>query len=193
MKWIGFYDYTVILTYIGLISGIMGMKCAFAGNLAAAIGCLVFSGICDMFDGAIARTKKNRTADEKNFGIQIDSLCDVICFGVFPAVYLYFSGMDTLFGVAILAIYVLCAVIRLAFFNVLEINRQRQEDGCAKSFRGLPVTSAAILFPLLYLVGLAVNGNAMLVVHHIAAFLMGVLFIADFSIPKVDIAKLFKR
>ena len=193
MKWIGFYDYTVILTYIGLISGIMGMKCAFTGNLAAAIGCLVFSGICDMFDGAIARTKKNRTADEKNFGIQIDSLCDVICFGVFPAVYLYFSGMDTLFGVAILAFYVLCAVIRLGFFNVLEINRQMQEDGCAKSYRGLPVTSAAILFPLLHLVGPAMPGNAMLVVHHIGAFLMGVLFIADFPIPKVDIAKMFKR
>ena len=77
VKLIGFYDYTVILTYISLISGLAGMKFAADGRLGLAIGCLVFSGVLDMFDGAVARTKKNRTADEKNFGIQLDSLLDV--------------------------------------------------------------------------------------------------------------------
>ena len=83
---IGFYNYTVILTYCGLLSSLLGMFYAFLGNITGAAICLVVAGGCDMFDGKIARTKKDRTADEKRFGIQIDSLCDVVCFGVLPTV-----------------------------------------------------------------------------------------------------------
>ena len=136
MKFIGFYNYTVILTYMSLISGVLGMKLAYDGKIGLAILCLAFSGICDMFDGAVARSKKDRTTDEKNFGIQLDSLCDVICFGVFPAVILYFCGVNSIIGIAILMAYILCALIRLAFFNVLEAKRQAAEDGCAKGYRG---------------------------------------------------------
>ena len=58
-----------------------------------ALFCLAFSGLCDMFDGKVARTKANRTEDEKRFGIQIDSLCDVVCFGAFPMILCYSMGM----------------------------------------------------------------------------------------------------
>jgi CDP-diacylglycerol--serine O-phosphatidyltransferase len=194
MKLIGFYDYTVILTYLSLISGVVGMYFASQNKLTVAICCLLFSGFCDMFDGVVARSKKNRTADEKSFGIQLDSLCDVVCFGVFPAVILFFSGVDSIGGIAILVLYVLCALIRLAFFNVLETKRQQTEDGCAKSYRGLPVTSAAIIFPLCHFVGMAVPGNVMAVVYYILPFITAVLFVADFRIPKIDIGKLlFKK
>lgn len=193
MKLIGFYDYTVVLTYMSLVSGVLSMKFAHDGQLGAAIFCLVFSGICDMFDGVVARTKRDRTADEKNFGIQLDSLCDVVCFGVVPAVYLYFSGVDTPFGVAILIFYVLCAVIRLAFFNVLEIKRQMSEDGCAKGYRGLPVTSSAIIFPFFHLIGHLIPGDVMSAILYILPALTALLFISDFHIPKLDVAKLLSK
>lgn len=70
---LGFYSYTVILTYLGLLSSVYGMTQALEGHFRMAIACLVFSGICDMLDGKVARSKKNRTEDEKKFGIQIDS------------------------------------------------------------------------------------------------------------------------
>ena len=193
MKLIGFYDYTVILTYLSLISGLAGIKFAFDGRFGLAIGCLVFSGVLDMFDGAVARTKKNRTQDEKNFGIQLDSLCDIVCFGVLPAIFLYCSGVQTLLGLAILALYVLCALIRLAFFNVLEIRRQQTEGGCAKGYRGLPVTSAAIIFPFFYLLGLALPGNAVFAIYHVLPALTAVLFVWDFTIPKLNIGKYLFR
>ena len=82
MRLIGFYDYTVILTYISVISAVLGMVCAHRGSFGAAMLCLFLSGFCDAFDGTVARTKKNRTEDEKAFGIQLDSLCDVVSFGV---------------------------------------------------------------------------------------------------------------
>ena len=68
MRLIGVYDYTVILTYLGLISSVFGMTQAIHGDYKTAILCLALSGICDTFDGRIARTKKNRSEREKNFG-----------------------------------------------------------------------------------------------------------------------------
>ena len=68
---IGFYNYTVILTYIGLASSLTGIFLAMHGqHITAAIVALMISGLCDMFDGKIARTRQ-RTDDEKKFGIQI--------------------------------------------------------------------------------------------------------------------------
>ncbi|MBQ7093379.1 MAG: CDP-alcohol phosphatidyltransferase family protein, partial [Clostridia bacterium] len=139
LKLIGFYDYTVILTYISLISSVYGMTQAIHGDYKEAIFCLAFSGICDAFDGRVARSKKNRTADERAFGIQLDSLCDVICFGVYPALICYLLGVRGTIGLAIVFYYCLCAVIRLAFFNVMEEKRQKTEGGANKVYRGLPV------------------------------------------------------
>ncbi len=193
MKFIGYYNYTVILTYISLFSGVFGIGCAANGRIGLSVLCLMFSGFCDMFDGAVARTKKNRTEDEKSFGIQLDSLCDVICFGVLPAVILYFSGVKTVIGIIILLLYVLCGLIRLAFFNVLETKRQTHEDGCAKGYRGLPITMASVFYPLFYLIGLALPSSVMVIVYHILPLILAFFFIFDVHIPKIDITKLFKR
>ena len=91
---IGFYDYTVVLTYISLIFAMLAIFQADRGNFTLAVICVAISGVCDAFDGAVARTKKNRTDDEKNFGIQLDSICDVIAFGVAPAMICYFMGVN---------------------------------------------------------------------------------------------------
>ena len=73
---LGVYDYTVILTYISLMVSIGGMLFSLNGDCRMALVCLAISGLCDMFDGKVARTKKDRTEVEKRFGIQIDSLAD---------------------------------------------------------------------------------------------------------------------
>ena len=68
LHFIGVYDYTVILTYLGLISSVFGITQAIHGDYKVAVFCLAFSGVCDAFDGRVARRKKNRTEDGKNFG-----------------------------------------------------------------------------------------------------------------------------
>lgn len=77
-----FYNYTVWMTYASLVSGGIGIYFSLSGHPLIAIICLLLSGFLDMFDGKIARTKKNRTEIEKQFGIQIDSLTDLVCFAV---------------------------------------------------------------------------------------------------------------
>ncbi len=148
---LGIYNYTVILTYIGFLSGFAGILCALEGHLSAAVLCLLGAGVCDVFDGKVASTKKDRTRSEKRFGIQIDSLSDLVCFGVLPAVIVYSLGGAWVRALACGA-YALCALIRLAWFNVDEEARQDFDTGRRKVYLGLPVTSAAAVFPLLSLV-----------------------------------------
>lgn len=180
---LGFYDYTVVLTYISLGISIVGMTRALEGDFRVAILCLALSGLCDMFDGKIARTKKNRTEDEKRFGIQIDSLCDVVCFGVFPIMICYCLGMRGAFSVFILALYGMASVIRLAFFNVMEEKRQNETAETRKYYQGLPITSMAIILPFLYLLRRCCGRNFLLVIN-VAVVVVGVLFISDIKVKK---------
>ena len=64
---LGIYNYTVILTYIGFLSGFAGILCALEGHLSAAVLCLLGAGVCDVFDGKVASTKKDRSRSEKRF------------------------------------------------------------------------------------------------------------------------------
>ena len=144
---LGIYNYTVILTYLGMLTGFAGITFAAGGNIKKALICLMIAGLCDMFDGKIASTME-RTRQAKRFGVQIDSLSDLVCFGVLPALILYMINGG---GIKIIpsAFYLLCALIRLAWFNVDEEERQEKEQGSRRVYYGLPVTSAALIFPLL--------------------------------------------
>ena len=129
-----------------MLVGFAGILFATKNNINYALLCLVISGFCDMFDGAIASTRK-RTKKEKRFGVQIDSLSDLICFGVLPAIIVNFK-VNNKFTAWICGLYVLCALIRLAYFNVDEEERQDKEDGRRKYYLGMPVTMVAVILPL---------------------------------------------
>ena len=184
IRFIGFYDYTVVLTYISLFASVLGMTRAIHGDYKVAIFCLAISGICDAFDGRVARSKKNRTDDEKAFGIQLDSLCDVVCFGVFPALICYLLGVRGVLGIALVMFYCLCAVIRLGFFNVLEGKRQETESGATKGYRGLPVTSIAFILPFAFWLQFLLPEMVFLLLLHAVLLVVGFLFIYDFPMRK---------
>ena len=186
---IGYYNYTVILTYLSLASAILGMflACGFNGHEAhPALGiiCLMVSGLCDMFDGKIARTKKDRTESEKKFGIQIDSLCDAICFGLLPSVIGYAVGMKSWADVPVLIMFPLCAVIRLAYFNVAEEERQKTTSDVRKVYEGLPVTSVSLILPFLYSFRRDIGIESFRIIYEIFLFVIAVLFITKIRVKK---------
>lgn len=149
-KPLGYYDYTVILTYCGMLFAFFGILRVLRWDFWNAVFCLMLAGICDMFDGVVASTKV-RNESQKRFGIQIDSLSDLISFGVLPAIFVYMlSGQNAFVGLAA-SMFVLCALIRLAYFNVLEEERQKQTSESRKSYLGVPVTTIAVLLPAVYL------------------------------------------
>ena len=181
---IGFYNYTVLLTYLGFSSSVLGIILAMTGHTFAAIFCLMFSGLCDMFDGKVARTKKNRTNDERHFGIQLDSLSDLVCFGILPSVIGFKIGLKEPYMLIVLVFYSLAALIRLAYFNVLEINRNSSEP--VVNYTGLPVTSAALVFPFIYIFK-KLLGKYFALVYGLILLIVGILFISKIKIKKPNI------
>ena len=146
MKFIGCFNKSVILTYIGMIFSLTGtFNLLINKNLELSIVLFILAGICDLFDGAIAR-KCKRNEVQKNFGIQLDSLVDVVSFVGYPVILLYYMWKTSspLF-VLVSAFYMICGITRLAWFNV-------NSDNFKDSFQGLPVTYSSLIIPVFYVI-----------------------------------------
>ena len=210
---IGVYDYTVILTYLSLLSGCTGTIIAMSGVGHPYIGMflLLLCGLCDGFDGRVARMKKDRTPLERQFGVQIDSFSDLISFGLLPAAIgmsmlrhnvrlsdlhelpdgwldeatkMAHSDLYRAALIIIALMYILAAMIRLAYFNATEEEREQEirENGVAY-FTGLPVTSAALVFPMVLLLHYIPRFD-LSVPYFVVMFIMACLFVGRFKIRK---------
>jgi CDP-diacylglycerol--serine O-phosphatidyltransferase len=202
---IGVYDYTVVLTYMSLISGVMGIIISVTGVGHPEIGIffLMLSGILDTFDGRVARTKKDRTEFEKNFGIQIDSLADLICFGVLPVsiglAQLRIRGIFTevvkrrdyeghfsilVILLVIAVFYVLAALIRLAFFNATsEMRAEEAEKTGVTYYIGVPVTASALVFPLVMVIHFFCRWD-LTFVYFLMMLIMAIAFVLNVKVRK---------
>ena len=180
---IGVYDYTVIATYLSLLLGLAGLYSAAQGEPLDAMLCLMLAGLLDAFDGRIARTKKGRTDAEKRFGIQIDSLNDLVCFGVLPAAIGWSMGCRALWFLATMSFFTLCALIRLAYFNVTEEQRQDKTTENRSFYLGVPVTASAVLAPLFCLLPQHFDRNGA-ATYALGLFLLGVLYITPVRVKK---------
>ena len=179
---IGFYDYTLVLTLLSLVSAVFGMTQAIEGHAKVAILCLAVSGLCDAFDGKVARTKKNRTDDERSFGIQLDSLCDMVAFAALPAAICYLLGVRGYLGCIAISYYCICGIIRLSYYNVMEINRMQMDEPTQKVYYGLPITSITIILPMVFLLELVIPEDIFPVLLIAMLFVVGTCFILDFKI-----------
>lgn len=185
---IGVYNYTVIATYLASVIGVCGIFASIEGNTLQALLCLVISGFLDSIDGKIARTKKDRTDVEKSFGIQIDSLNDIICFGILPACMSYSliskwkGGSVPVWAWVSLAFFTLAGLIRLAYFNVT-CEEQTPEPGKRRYYMGLPITTSALVLPFLFVVATLLPSAATLV-FVVGLLITAVLYICPFHITK---------
>ena len=149
------WNKSVILSYVGLVFAIVGMYiCVTTGNILHALSCLIVSGVCDLFDGKIARMCK-RTKDEIKFGIQLDSLVDTAAFVVFPIIILLTMGLTDWYQLPVLALFAICGIARLGHFNCLV----EDSDKPVAFYTGLPVTAIAMILPLLYLFSYIIPSN----------------------------------
>lgn len=188
---IGFFGYWVWLTYLSVITSFAGITFALKGQPDAAVVCLIASGICDMFDGTVARTAK-RSDMQKAYGIQIDSLADVMSFGLLPAAIGYclfdLSGNHSIFAtvltIGICAMYVLCGLIRLAYFNVTE--EEMQARGEKRShYVGLPITMASLILSVSYFIIAGLSNVS--TIYTGLLVILAVAFVSKFHIPKVKL------
>lgn len=170
---IGVYNLANCVTMLGIAAAVVGIS--FAGNPRFAMLMLILAGVCDMFDGRVARMFP-RTDFEKKYGIQLDSFADTISFVVFPAVFLVAQGR-TVWTVMIAILYVFAGVTRLCWFDITT-------DGNTKYFSGFPVTCIALLLPMWYAVFALAHAAVPTLVVALSLLVMAVLFVANIRVKK---------
>ena len=136
-----------MLTLIGVCIGLSSIKFALDKKFELAIVAIIFAALIDGLDGRIARLIKGTS----KVGKELDSLTDVISFGVAPSFVMYFWLLNNLgkFGWLLCLIYVVCVVLRLARFNV---NSNEESSWRDNFFEGIPSPAGGILvlMPLIY-------------------------------------------
>ena len=134
------------ITLIGVCIGLSSIKFAIDGKFAIAIIAILFAGLMDALDGRIARLINGTS----KMGKELDSLGDVISFGVAPALIMYFWNLQYLdkLGWFICLTYVVCVALRLARFNV---NSDEEPSWKVNFFEGMPspAGSIVVLLPLI--------------------------------------------
>ena len=177
---VGKWNKSVILSYVGLMFSLFGMFLCLKGFATKyALICFGFAGVCDMFDGTIARRCK-RTKEEKAFGIELDSLIDVASFGVFPIIICMSMGLNTKFHFPIYALYIIFAVARLAYFNI----SLESDNKPVKYYQGLPVTMSSFFLPIVYLLSYVLDKELFNLIYSIQMLIIACLFILKIKIPK---------
>jgi CDP-diacylglycerol---serine O-phosphatidyltransferase len=135
------------ITLIGVCIGLTSIKFALDGKFALSIIAILFAGLMDALDGRIARLIKGTS----KMGKELDSLVDVISFGVAPSFIMYFWSLQYLgkFGWLVCLIYVVCTALRLARFNV---NSNEEPSWKDNFFQGIPSPAGGIivLMPLIF-------------------------------------------
>ncbi|MDC3274352.1 CDP-diacylglycerol--serine O-phosphatidyltransferase [Candidatus Pelagibacter sp.] len=129
-----------ILTLIGVCIGLTSIRFALSGEFHLAIIAIIFAALIDGLDGRIARLIKGTS----KVGKELDSLTDMISFGVAPAFIMYFWKLNTLgrFGWLLCLIYVICVALRLARFNISSNQEPSWKDNF---FEGVPSPAGGIL------------------------------------------------
>jgi len=125
------------ITSLGLLSGFFGLVSAINSHFELAAVMILIAFICDGLDGRVARLSRTSS----HFGVEYDSLSDVVAFGVAPAGIAYCWSLKLLgaWGVVIAGMFVICAALRLARFNVQTGSTDKRR------FVGLPVPGAAAM------------------------------------------------
>ena len=177
---IGKWNKSVILTYAGLLTAVLGIFLAFTQEkINYAFCCLMVAGVCDLFDGMVARRCK-RTEEEKMFGIELDSLVDVVSFIALPICIFINIGLTRIWDIVIFMIFALIGVARLAYFNIDTADSEK----AIKYYTGLPVTYTALIFPLLYLLRLPLEDKIF-----IPVFTAGIVIVSVLEILKIKVIK----
>jgi len=136
-----------MLTLIGVCIGLSSIKFALDSKFELSIIAIVFAALIDGLDGRIARLIKGTS----RVGKELDSLTDVISFGVAPAFIMYFWSLNNLgkFGWLLCLLYVICVALRLARFNISSNQEYSWKDNF---FEGVPSPSGGILvlLPLIF-------------------------------------------
>ena len=163
---------------VGLLAALLGLFFAIRGVYPAALMALLWAVVFDWSDGYIARRMKGRTADQRAFGAQLDSLIDIVSFSVAPALLLLSVGRFSPWFLPGAFVILAAGVIRLSHFNVFGL----LDDSI---YRGLALDNNVLVLALLFVFEPLVGRAIFAIVIYIALMVLAALNVAPIKTPKL--------
>jgi CDP-diacylglycerol--serine O-phosphatidyltransferase len=176
---LGAYNRACWLTLSGLLAALGACVLSTVGEIELALIGLMLAGLADLFDGVVARSIE-RSEYEKEFGVQLDTVVDVVAFVVTPFVIAFNYGLRSLPALAVMMAFVVAGLIRLAHFNTMSA----QGTGVPTHHRGVPVTYTALVFPLLFVATAFVAPSTFRWLLGVTFPAFAVLFVMDVPVRK---------
>jgi phosphatidylserine synthase len=171
-------DLPNLISLSGLVSAMTGIYFAILGNFPAAMIGLVWAVAFDWLDGRVARGIKGRTDEQRAYGGQLDSLIDVVSFGVGPAVLLLSIGHFSPWFLPGAFIALAAAVTRLSYFNVFGL-------AGGSSYRGLAMDNNVIFLVLVFAFKPLLAASAFTVLLYVVVLSLAALNVAPIRTPKL--------
>ena len=170
-------DFANLITLTGLFCGLFGIYFAVLGLFPAAMISMLFALWFDWFDGPIARRSRGRSLEFGEFGAQLDSLVDIVCGGVCPAIVLLSYSEFSLWAVPGAFLLLSAGVVRLSYFNSFCL---RQDP----TYVGLTIDSNLIAVPLVFLFDGVIGHAAFVACLYATIVVLAILNVSSFRMPK---------
>jgi CDP-diacylglycerol--serine O-phosphatidyltransferase len=167
-----------VCSLAGLLAALLGLFFAIRGVYPAAMMGLLWAVVFDWSDGLIARRMKGRTADQRSFGAQLDSLIDIVSFSVAPALLLLSVGHFSPWFVPGAFVILATGVIRLSYFNVFGL----LDDS---TYRGLALDNNVVILAFLFVFEPVIGRTVFAVVLYVVLVVLAALNVAPIETPKL--------
>ncbi len=180
----GFFSLANGLTLFGLVSSLTACFLAANGNVKFAIYMLFLATICDVFDVTLIRTTANKSPKHKQFALQLNHICDLVCFGVTPCFIAFSFGFDGWFDILVYGIFILCAAIRTAHFKALETAYPNKK--ISKNL-GVPLSASTYVLTFLFLLTTFIPAAVMAWFFRLLLLALAVAFIIKLPLKRPNI------
>lgn len=174
-------DLPNLCSLAGLLSAVLAIYFAILGNFPAAMIGLIWAVLFDWSDGRIARRMMSRTDNQRMFGGQLDSLIDIVSFGVCPAIVLLSYGDFSPWFIPGAFFIVAAGVLRLSYFNVYGLVGE-------SSYQGLAIDNNGILLALLFVFHDLVGTSVFTTLLYLVILALAVLNVAPIRTPKLGMS-----
>ena len=173
-------DLPNLCSLAGLLSAVLAIYFAILGNFPAAMIGLIWAVLFDWSDGKIARRMKSRTDNQRMFGGQLDSLIDIVSFGICPAIVLLSYGDFSPWFLPGAFIIVAAGVLRLSYFNIYGLVGE-------SSYQGLAIDNNGIFLALLFVFHDFVSTSVFTTLLYLVILALAILNVAPIRTPKLGV------
>ena len=170
-------DLPNICSLVGLLSAILGIYFAIKGNFQLAVIGVLWAVLFDWYDGIIARKMKGRTKVQGEFGGQLDSMIDIVSFGILPAILLLSYGNYSVWFIPGAFVIVATAAIRLSYFNVYGLID-------SNTYKGLALDNNVLILAFVFLFERFFEHSTFSIVIYILLMMLSIFNLSSIPTPK---------